>query len=64
MRGVHSEAVYKKWEGASDAVVDFRLNESSDPSQNLMRIRSMRDVGLDGRWHKLKICENFEVMLE
>lgn len=64
MRGVHSEWVYRRWEGVSDAVIDFKLDEVSDPSRNLMRIRSMRDVRFDGSWHKLKIRDNFEVMLE
>ena len=64
MKGVHSDWVYKRLEDAYNGIIDFRLDESSDPSRNLMRIRSMRDVGFDGRWHRLKIAENFGVTLE
>lgn len=64
LKGVHSDWVYKRLEDAYNGVIDFRLDESSDPSRNLMRIRAMRDVGFDGRWHPLKIDENFEVTLE
>ncbi len=63
VKGVHSDWVYKRFEDAYDGIIDFRLDESSDPSRNLMRIRAMRDVGFDGRWHTLKI-ENFELTLD
>ena len=45
-------------------IIDFKLDETSDPAQNLMRIKTLRNVSFDGRWHKLKIAENFEVTLE
>ncbi len=64
VKGVHSEWVYKRLEDAYDAIIDFRLDESSDPPRNLMRIRAMRDVSFEGRWHPLKIDENFEVTLD
>ena len=64
MKGILSEWVYKRLEGASDAVVDFKVDESSDEVRNLMRIRLMRDVHFDSRWHHLKIGENFEITLE
>jgi KaiC/GvpD/RAD55 family RecA-like ATPase len=63
-RGLHGEWVYKKLEAEADGVIDFKLDEAADPPKNLIRIRSLRDVGFDGRWHPLKINENFEVAIE
>lgn len=63
-KGVHSEWAYKQLETAADGIIDFRLDESADPPQNLIRLRSMRNVGFDGRWHVIKVAENFEVTLE
>jgi KaiC/GvpD/RAD55 family RecA-like ATPase len=63
-RGLHSEWVYRKLEAEADGVIDFKLDEAADPPRNLIRIRSLRDVGFDGRWHALKIDENFEVTVE
>lgn len=64
MRGVHNEWVYKQLEAAADGVIDFKLEESGEEPTTLVRIRSMRDVGFDGRWHNLNIGQNFEVTLE
>ena len=64
MSGVHSNWAYKQLEAAVDGVVDFKLDEASDPVQNLIRIRSLRKVGFDGRWHRLKCAENLEVTIE
>jgi KaiC/GvpD/RAD55 family RecA-like ATPase len=62
--GVHSDWAYKQLETAADGIIDFKLDEKVDPPQNVIRLRSMRNVGFDGRWHKLKIRDNFEVILE
>lgn len=62
IRGVHSEWAYKQLEAASDGVVEFRLDEEGDEPRNL--ISTMRNIAFDGRWHKLKVGENFEVTLE
>jgi KaiC/GvpD/RAD55 family RecA-like ATPase len=64
MSGVHSSWAYKQLEAAVDGIVDFKLDEGSDPVQNLIRIRSLRKVGFDGRWHRLKVRENMEVAIE
>ncbi len=64
MRGVHSEWAYKTLEAANDAVIDFRIKEVNDETRSLIRIRSMRTVHFDSRWHRLEIGENFEVFLE
>ncbi len=59
MTGVHSEKAYKKLEAASDGIVDFRLDEKSNPPKNVMRIRNLRETAFDGSWHTLTIGENF-----
>ena len=64
LSGVHSNWAYKQLEAAADGVIDFRLDETSDPVQNLVRIRNMRKVGFDGRWHRLKVKANLEVTIE
>lgn len=63
MKGVHSNWDYEQLEGAHDGVIDFKLDETSDPAQNLIRIRNLRNVPFDGRWHKLKVTENLEVIM-
>jgi len=42
-------------EATVDGIIDF--------TRDLIRIRSMRNVGYDREWHELKIGENFEVTL-
>jgi len=64
VKGVHSEWVYKRLEDAYDGIIDFKIDEERGEVRNLMRIRSMRGVGFDSRWHRLKIGDNLEVTLE
>jgi len=64
MKGVHSEWVYKNLEAACDGVVDFKLDESGEEARSMIRIKSMRNVGFDSRWHPLKVADNSEVTLE
>jgi len=64
MSGIHSSWAYKQLEAAVDGIIDFKLDETTDPPQNLMRIRSFRNVHYDGRWRVLKLAENFELTLE
>ncbi len=64
MKGVHSDWAYKRLEAASAGVIDLKLDETGEEPRNLIRIRSIRNVGFDARWHPLKIGENFEVTLE
>jgi len=61
---VHSKWAYKNLEAAADGIIDFKLDDTGEQTKALMRIRSMRNVGFDSRWHSLKIGENFEVTLE
>lgn len=64
IRGVHSDWVYKRCEAAADGIVDLRLDESTDPVQNLIRIKAMKDIGFDGRWHRMNTRENHEVTID
>jgi len=64
IRGFHSEWAYRALEAAVDGIIDFKLDETRDEIANLMGVRSMRNVGFDSRWHRLKFNENFEVSLD
>ena len=64
IKGLHSSWAYEQLEAAVDGIIDFKLEEVGEETINLMRIRSMRNVGFDSRWHRLRVSENFEVTLE
>jgi KaiC/GvpD/RAD55 family RecA-like ATPase len=64
IRGIHSDWAYKNLEAASDGVIDFKLDETGEETKSAIRVRSMRNVGFDSRWHFIKTTENFEVTLE
>ena len=61
---VHSEWAYKHLEAAADGILDFKLDEQAGETRDLMRVRSMWNMGFDRRWHALKTLKNFEVVLE
>ena len=63
-KGIHSSWVYEQLEAAVDGIVDFKLEELGGEVVNLMRVRSMREIGFESRWHPLKMGENFEIALE
>jgi hypothetical protein len=64
IKGIHTDWAYKSLEAASDGVIDFKLDETGEEAKSLIRIRSLRNVGFDARWHPLKLSENSEVTLE
>jgi len=64
MRGIHSDWAYKNLEAASDGVIDFKLDETGDEATNLIRIKSMRPVGFDSKWHTLMTRDNLEVAFQ
>lgn len=64
IRDLHSNWVYKQLEAAHDCVVDFKLDESTEPPRNSIRIRNFRNVAFDGQWHPLRVSENFELSLD
>jgi KaiC/GvpD/RAD55 family RecA-like ATPase len=63
VRGVHSDWVYKTIEAAADGIVDLKLDETSGERVNMISIRTMRNVGFDPGWHRLKVDQNFRVGL-
>jgi len=64
IRGLHSEWVYKNLEAAVDGVIDIKLDDTAEEARSMMRIRSMRNVVFDARWHPLKTAETSDVSLE
>lgn len=64
IRGVHSDWVYRRLEAAADGVIDFTVEEKDENVTNSIRIRLMRNVGFDSRWHQLKLGGNFEVTIK
>jgi len=64
MRGVHSDWFYRQLEAQVDGIVDFRLDESGEEPNNLMRIRNMRSLKFHSQWHHLTVTENFEVAVD
>jgi len=64
VKGLHSERVYKRLEAAFDGIIDLRLDESGEETRNLMRIKTLRNVGFDSRWHPLSLDNKFEVILK
>ncbi len=64
IKGIHSDWAYKNLEAACDGVIDVKLDESGEEARSMIRIRSMRSVGFDSRWHTLKVDENSEVTIE
>jgi KaiC/GvpD/RAD55 family RecA-like ATPase len=62
--GIHSEWAYKQLEAAVDGVVDFKLEETAGEPHDLVRIRTMRNVGFDRRWHKLQMDDKREATIE
>jgi KaiC/GvpD/RAD55 family RecA-like ATPase len=62
--GVHTKWAYKQLEAAVDGIVDFKVDEQAEEARDVMRIRSMVNVGFDRRWHALETLENFQVKLE
>jgi len=62
-RGLHSDWVYKTLEGATDGVIDFRLDEEGEETRDRFRIRTMRNVNFERKWYPLNIGQNFEISL-
>jgi hypothetical protein len=52
--------MYKRLEDSHDGIVDVRVG---DDGEDLMRIRNMREVGFDRKWHELTVSPSLEVSL-
>ena len=64
VRGIHSEAFYRRIESAVDGVVDCRVLEQEGESKSFLRIRSIKGQPYDGRWHEIEIKQNGEAALK
>ena len=64
MKGMHSGWVYNRLEATAEGIVDIKIEEEGKTVSDMIRIRNLRNVHFDREWHRLKIGENFEVMLE
>ena len=64
MAGIHSNWAYKQLEAAVDGIIDFNVEEVARETHDFMRIRSMRKIRFDRRWHELKMSESSEVTLQ
>lgn len=62
--GIHSNWAYKQLESVADGIVDFNLEEVNEVTRDLMRIRTMRKVGFDRKWHELTVGENLKITLK
>ena len=63
--GVHSEWAYRRLESAADCIVDFKLDDAAEEegARNLIRIRSIKNMSFDGRWHPLKMNDDGGISL-
>lgn len=64
MAGIHSIWAYKQLEAAVDGIIDFKVEEVGEETRDLMRIRTLRRMRFDRRWHELMVSENSEVALQ
>jgi KaiC/GvpD/RAD55 family RecA-like ATPase len=62
--GVHNEWGYKTLESVVDGIIDFKLDEATNPPRSIMRIRRLREVSYDPGWHPLTRTAKFEFTLE
>jgi KaiC/GvpD/RAD55 family RecA-like ATPase len=63
-KGVHEDWIYKTLESAHDGIIDFKLDETGEETRNMVRVRNMRNVGFDSRWHNLQVGPDFEVSIQ
>lgn len=63
VKGVHEAWIYRRLEDAHDGTIDIKLTEDADQTRDMIRIRTMREVGFDRKWHQLTETENLEIHL-
>jgi KaiC/GvpD/RAD55 family RecA-like ATPase len=61
--GAHSGWAYKQLEAAVEGIVDFKVEDQGEESRDLMRIRTLRRVAFDRKWHEPTMSEKSEVTL-
>ena len=60
---LHSPWVYRQSEAAYDGIIDFKVEEEGKTARDVVRVRSMRDVGFDRGRHEVRLGKNFEITL-
>ena len=63
-RGIHPDWVYRQLEDVADGVIDFKIDEVAEETRDVCRIRSMRNVAFDRKWHRLRIGQNLDVTFD
>lgn len=63
LNGVHSNWTYKQLESAVEGIIDFKVEDQGEETRDVMRIRTLRKVMFDRKWHELTTAENSEVAL-
>lgn len=63
LSGVHSSWAYKQLESAVEGIIDFKVEDQGEETRDVMRIRTLRKVMFDRKWHELTTAENSEVAL-
>jgi len=63
VRGLHSEAFYKRVEATCDGVIDIRLLEEDGILKNVLRVRTLKCQPHDNHWHEIEIKPNGEAFL-
>ena len=63
VRGLHSEAFYKRVEASCDGVIDVRTQEENGVLKNVLRLRVLKGQPHNNRWHEIEITPNGETEL-
>ena len=63
VKGVHEEWVYRRLEDSHDGIIDMKLEDAGKETLDMIRIRGMREVNFDRKWHQLKVDRTFTVSL-
>jgi KaiC/GvpD/RAD55 family RecA-like ATPase len=63
IRGIHSEAFYKRFEAMFGGVIDLRVMEHEGEAKNFLRLRSLKGQPHDTRWHEIEVKTNGEAVL-
>lgn len=63
VRGIHSEAFYKRLEAMCGGVIDLRVMEHGESVKNFLRVRSLKGQPCDSRWHEVQVSANAEATI-
>ena len=63
VRGLHTEAFYRRLENAADGLIEIRVLEHNDEVKNFLRIQSLKGQPHDTHKHEIEIKPNGEAVL-